>query len=108
MRLLILLLVLLMSGAFNLSVGLTRAAAAETLAADTPCDGGCEDNECSPTCHDCMCSVGARLLSPHAPLVVCVAALIIEREAVPSSSRALTTTPPHAPPRSAVFHPPRA
>ncbi|MDP2345879.1 MAG: hypothetical protein Q8O67_33375 [Deltaproteobacteria bacterium] len=76
------------------------------------CPGESKDEQpCSPVCHECVCSLGARMLAPErqrAPHELFVPAPVLtplDDDDDGPSERWLT--PPREPSLDGVFHPPR-
>ena len=102
-----LLLVLLTSGVVNVVVDVVEQA--RDGAGQTAACGGCPDEEqdCSPVCHDCVCSAGARVLASSGPsLRFHRVPLQVEPAQQPIAAAAFSA--PRPPLLSGVFHPPKA
>ena len=105
MRPIVLLLMLTLSG--------LPAVAGAAFEGPTPPDtcGGCpgespepDDERCSPVCHDCVCSLGARTTQP--PIVLLTAPELLPVVG-PGQRWGARADPPREPALDGVFHPPR-
>ncbi len=90
----------------------TDATSATGTGTDTdaePCEG-CDDDDddCSPVCHDCVCSIGARQVASSTPAVLFRGSPPLALCALPSGPPVRVTAPPRAPALAGVFHPPKA
>lgn len=105
MRSLALILSLVLSGVAPLGVVALESPKAEAQAAGcADCPGESEPGSCSPTCHDCVCSLGARTTTPP---VVLLSAPALTPMGVVSAPLAKRTDPPREPSLDGVFHPPK-
>lgn len=97
---------LTLSGMISLEAQAVEPPPQKTAEQAAPC-GGCPgepEKDCSPVCHDCVCSIGARSVAPTVNVLAVPALTPLVGEVACWNG---THEAPRAPALDGVFHPPK-